>query len=88
MSSPSEEACETVIIPGVDFTTQTQLILALGGLQKVMGHVFNGGEVGGCVVGSHAALVDPEPHVHHPMQTVRDGPMAAHDGADQGRNHD
>jgi hypothetical protein len=85
---PGDEACEEVIVPGGDFTAQAQRILTGGGSQKVVGHVFDGGEVGGCVVGSHAALVVAEHHVHHPVEAVLDGPVAAHDGADQGRHHD
>ena len=53
-----------------------------------MRHVFDRREVGGRVVGSHAALVVAKHHVHHPVQAVLDGPVAAHDGADQGRDHD
>ena len=44
-----------------------------------MSHVFDGCEVGGSVLGSDPALVVAKDHVHHPMQAVLDGPMAADD---------
>ena len=47
-----------------------------------MGHVLEGGEVGGGVIGADAAFVVAEDHVHHPVQTVFDRPMTADDGAD------
>jgi hypothetical protein len=53
-----------------------------------MGDVFDGGEIRWRVVGSHAALVIAEHHVHHPVQAVLDRPMAAHDGAEKCRNDD
>jgi hypothetical protein len=40
------------------------------------------------VVGSDTALVVAEHHIHHPVQAVLDGPMAAQDGADQSRDRD
>ena len=53
-----------------------------------MRHVPDRREICWRVVGSHAALVVAEHHVHHPVQAVLDGPVAAHDGAEQGGNHD
>ena len=41
--------------------------------------MFDGGEVGWGVVGSDAAFVITEDHVHDPVQAVLDGPMASHD---------
>ena len=35
-----------------------------------MGHVLEGGEVGGRVIGSDAAFIVAEDHIHHPMQAV------------------
>ena len=42
-----------------------------------MGHVFEGGEVCGCVIGSEAAFVVAKDHVHNPVQPVLDLPMAS-----------
>src|SRR5882757_7824878 len=53
-----------------------------------MRHMFDRGEVGGSMVGSHTALVITEHNVHHPVEAVLDGPVAAYDGADQGRDDD
>ena len=47
-----------------------------------MGHVLEGGEVGGRVIGSDAAFIVAEDHIHHPMQAVLDRPVAADDGAE------
>ena len=47
-----------------------------------MGHVLEGGEIGGRVIGSDAAFVVAENHVHHPVETVLDRPVAADDGAE------
>ena len=40
-----------------------------------MGHVPQGCEVGRCVLGSDAAFVVAEDHVHDPMQAVFHGPV-------------
>ena len=41
--------------------------------------MFDGAEAGRCVIGSQAAFVIAEDHVHDPVQTVLGGPVAAHD---------
>lgn len=46
---------------------------------EVVGHVFDCGEIGGRVIGSEAALVVAEDHIHDPMQAILDRPMSAHD---------
>lgn len=44
--------------------------------------MFEGGEVGGRVIGSDAAFVVAEDHVHHPVQAVLDRPVTADDRPD------
>ena len=52
-----------------------------------MSHVFDGGEVSRSMVGPDPALVVPEDHVHDPVQTVFDRPMAAHHWSEEMRQH-
>jgi hypothetical protein len=47
---------------------------------EICGHVLEGDEVLGRVVGSDPARVVAEGHVHDPMQPVFDRPMVAHEG--------
>ena len=75
--SCGDEVCEEVVVPGGDFAPEAQGVLAFGVAEKVEGHVLDGGEVGGSVIGSHAAFVVAKDHVHDPVQAVLDGPMAA-----------
>ena len=49
---------------------------------EICGHVLEGDEVLGCVVGSDPAGVVAEGHIHDPMEAVLDSPMVTHDGAD------
>src|ERR1019366_4457242 len=86
--SCSDEACEKVVIPGCDLAPETQRVLAGNLSEQVMGHVFDGGEIGRGVIGSDAALVVAEDHVHDPMQAVLDCPVAAHDRSEEGGQHD
>ena len=46
---------------------------------QVMGDVLDGGEICRGVLGSDAAFVVAEDHIHDPMEAVLDRPMAAHD---------
>ena len=53
-----------------------------------MGHVLDGGKVGGSVIGSDSAFVVAEDHVHHPMQAVLDSPMTADDRSQKAGQQD
>ena len=44
--------------------------------------MFDGGEVGGSIFGSHTAFIVAEDHIQHPMQAILDCPVAAHDRRD------
>ena len=68
--SCADEACENYIVPGGDLAPQTHGIFGRSSAHEVVGHVFDGGEIGGGVVGPHAAFVVAEDHVQHPMQAV------------------
>src|SRR4051794_30730264 len=74
-----DEAGEVVVVPCGDLSPEAERVLAGGSARQVQRHVFDGGEVGWGVVGSDAAFVIAEDHVHDPVQTVLDGPMASHD---------
>ena len=50
-----------------------------GFADEVVGHVFEGGEVRGGLIGADAAFVVAEEHVHDPVQAVLDRPMVADD---------
>jgi hypothetical protein len=52
-----------------------------------MSHVFDGGEISRRVIGSDAALVIAEQHVHHPMQAVLNRPVAAYGRSNEMRQH-
>jgi hypothetical protein len=67
-----------------------RLRAAPGSPDQVEGHVFDGGEVGWCVIGADAALVVAESHIHDPVQAVLDHPMGSDGrpelgGGDHGR---
>ena len=47
-----------------------------------MGHVLDRGEVGGRMIGSDAAFIVTEDHVHHPVEAVLNGPMTSDDRSD------
>jgi hypothetical protein len=86
--SCGNETCEEVVVPGGDFAFGAEAWLAGSFADQIVGHVFEGGEVGGGVLGADAAFVVAEDHVHHPMEAVLDRPMAADDGADRvGQQH-
>lgn len=55
-------------------------MLAFSASDQVVGDVFDDGEVGRGVSGSHAALVVAHHHVERPMQGVLDSPVYAHEG--------
>src|SRR5580700_11502732 len=80
--SCGNEACEEIVVPGGDFAFGAEAWLAWGLADEIVGHVLDGGEVGGGVLGADAAFVVAEDHVHDPMEAVLDGPMAADDGAE------
>jgi len=62
--SCGDEACEEIVVPGGDFAPQAERVLAFGVAEEVEGHVLDGGEVGGRVIGSYAAFVVAKDHVH------------------------
>ena len=77
-----DEACEEVVVPCGGFSPEAEGIFAGGFSDQVVGHVFEGCEVGGRVIGADAAFVVAEHHVHHPVQAVLDRPMTSDDGAE------
>ena len=77
--SCGDEACEEVVVPSGDFAFEAQGVLARRFSDEVVGHVLEGGEIGGGVIGADAAFVVAEDHVHDPVQAVLDCPMAADD---------
>src|SRR5882672_2508939 len=76
-NSCCDEACEEVVIPSGDFAAEAEGILAWGSSDQVEGHMLDGGEVGGCVIGADAAFVVAEIHVHDPVKAVFDHPMGS-----------
>src|SRR5712691_4162378 len=76
-NSCCDEACEEVVIPSGDFAAEAEGILAWGSSDQVEGHMLDGGEVGGCVIGADAAFVVAEIHVHDPVKAVLDHPMGS-----------
>jgi hypothetical protein len=52
-------------------------ILAWGSSDQVEGHMLDGSEVGGSVIGSDAAFVVAEIHVHDPVKAVLDHPIGS-----------
>ena len=77
-----DEACEEVVVPGGGFALEAEGVLAGGFTDQVVGHVLEGGEVGGSVLGSDAAFVVAEDHVHDPVEAVLDCPMTADHGSE------
>ena len=77
--SCGDEACKEVVVPCGDFALKTEGVLSGGPSDEVVGHVLEGGEVGRRIVGSNAAFVVAEDHVHHPVEAVLHCPMAADD---------
>ena len=71
-ASCGDEVCEEVVVPRGDLAPETQGVLAGSLPDQVVGHVFDGGEISRSVIGSDAALVVAEDHVHDPMQAVLD----------------
>ena len=45
--------------------------------------MFEGGEIGGGVIGSQSAFVVAEDHVENPVEAVFDGPVIADEGAEE-----
>ncbi len=68
--SSGDEACEADVVPGCDLSLDTQGVFAGGASDEVESDVLDGGEVGGGVVGSQAAFVVANDHVHDPVQAV------------------
>jgi len=68
--SCGDEFGEIVIVPGRGFQAQAEGIGSGGLASDVGGHVFEGDEVFWGMVGSNAALVVAEGHVHDPVQAV------------------
>ncbi len=80
----SDHAVEEFVIPSGGMACEINGSLPFASPDEVQGHMLDGVEVGGRVVGSHPALVIAERHVHDPMQAVLDCPVAAHDRPDFG----
>src|SRR5260370_28767847 len=76
-NSCCDEACEEVVVPSGDFAAEADGILAWSSSDQVEGHMLDGGEVGGCVIGADAAFVVAEIHVHDPVKAVLDHPMGS-----------
>ena len=53
-----------------------------------MRHVFDVSEIGWSVIGSDPGFVIAENHVHDPVETVLNGPMASYDRSQQVRQRD
>src|ERR1035437_8796838 len=83
-----DEACEEIVVPGGDLTPESQGVLAGSLSDEIMGHVFDGGKIGWGVIGSNAALVVAEDHVHYPVQAVLDCPVTADDRSKQASQQD
>ena len=49
--SCGDKACEKVVIPCGDFAFETHAVFAGGFADQVVGHVLEGGEVGGRIIG-------------------------------------
>ena len=54
------EACQEVVVPSGDFAPQTHGVFGGGSWHNVVGHVLDGGQVGGGVVRPHTAFVVAE----------------------------
>src|SRR3954464_4256610 len=74
-----DEAGEVVVVPCGNLSPEAEGVLAVGCARQVQRHMLDGGEVGWGVVGSDAAFIVAEDHIHDPVQAVLDGPMASHD---------
>src|SRR4051794_8805950 len=77
--SGGDEAYEEGVVPCGDLAPQAHGIFGLGLSEQVVGHVPEGGEVGGSVLGADAAFVVAEGHVHDPVEAVFDRPVRADD---------
>lgn len=53
-----DEACEEVVVPGGDLAADAQGAFAGRPSDQVVGHVLEGGEVGGRVIGADAERVN------------------------------
>lgn len=58
--------------------TRPHTVLALAPTQQIARHMLDRGEVGWRVVAPYATLIVPKDHVHHPVKTVFDTPVAAY----------
>src|SRR5260370_39491170 len=76
-NSCCDEACEEVVIPSGDFAAEAEGILAWGSSDQVGGHMLDGGEVGGCVIGADAAFVVAGSQVHDPLKAVLCHPIGS-----------
>src|SRR4051812_50090557 len=73
-----DEAGEVVVVPCGDLTPEAEGVRGGRSARQVQRHVFDGGEVGWGVVGSDAAFVIAEDHVHDPVQAVASRPEEFH----------
>jgi hypothetical protein len=67
------------LIPRGDFASEPEAVFAGGFSDQVVGHLLEGGEIGGSMVGADTAFVVAKDHIHHPVEAVFDRPMAAND---------
>src|SRR3954467_13929188 len=72
------EAGEVVIVPCGDLSPEAEGVLAGRSAREVQRHVLDDGEVGWGVVGSDAAFVIAEDHIHDPVQPVASRPEEFH----------
>jgi hypothetical protein len=73
---------QEIVVPSGDFAAESDGTFARGSSDEVEGHVFDGGEVGGCVIGTDPAFVVAENHIQDPVKTVLDHPMDSNSRSD------
>jgi hypothetical protein len=61
--SCGNKACKEIVIPAGDLAPKAEGVFSRGSSDQIVGHVFDGGEIGGSVIGADTALVIPEDHV-------------------------
>src|ERR1700756_3852259 len=71
-NSCGDETCEEIIVPSGHFALQPQAIFAWGSTDQVVGHVLERDEIGGSMIGAHAAFIVAEDHVHDPVEAILD----------------
>ena len=81
--SCGDKACEEFVVPGGDLAAETKGVLSRSPPDQVVGHVFECREISRGVFGSNPAFVVAEDHVHDPVETIFNGPVAPDDWADK-----